>query len=294
MNRTFMAGRGKKINPYQKRRIIITVAVLLVLLTVTVVSHYLRWNADVSFHFIDVGQGDAALILTDEAAIVIDAGPVSSGGELVSYIEKYTDKIDCLVISHPHEDHMGGAAELISSLDVAEVLMTVYDSDAAFYSRALDAMSEKNVKITIVSVGETYTVGDVKMTVLSPSKDYGDKNNNSIVLRAEVDGVSALFTGDAETIAEEDILDGYSWQLNSDILKVGHHGSYTSSSEKFLDAVSPEYAVISCGKDNSYGHPHQTTLNKLKARGVEYYRTDEDSKNGAVIITVKDGELSVK
>lgn len=287
--RTRRGGRGRN-----AAALLLTIAVI----AVASLTHYCRdarrSDADVSFHFIDVGQGDAALILTDEAAVVIDTGTVSSGDSLVSYIEKYTDKVDCLVISHPHEDHMGGAAELITSVEVDEVIMSAYSSDAAFFSRALDAMEERDVKVTEAALGETYTFGDIELTVLSPKRDYDDKNNNSVVMRAEVDGVSALFTGDAESSAEEDILDGYPSLLRCDILKVGHHGSTTSTTEKFLDAVSPEYAVISCGEGNSYGHPHRETLGKLESRGIEYYRTDEDSVNGAVVISVDGGKFSVR
>ena len=188
--------KGRR-NIYGKRRVIQASAILLAALIFAVGSRLykeqLRKNADVSIHFIDVGQGDASLILTDEAAVVIDAGPASGGDRLTSYIKKYTDKVDCLVISHAHEDHMGGAADLISSLDVSEVIMTSYSTEAAFFSRALDAMIDRDVKATESKVGETYSFGDIKLTALSPDKDYGDKNNDSIVMRADVDGVSILF-----------------------------------------------------------------------------------------------------
>jgi len=252
-------------------------------------------DADAEFHFIDVGQGDAAMVITSEAVVVIDCGPVSSSDVLTEYIKRYTDKIDCLVISHPHEDHMGGAAALINEFEIGEIIMEGYDEfeddTPTFYDRAYDAMLEKELYPVIAVPGESHTYGDITLDILSPSRDYDDKNSNSIVLRAEVDGASAIFTGDAEMPAEKVILAEYRSKLNANILKVGHHGSSTSTSEEFYLAVKPDVAVISCEKDNEYGHPHREIKALFEKHSQTYYRTDEV---GSVVLVCKDGEVVKK
>ncbi len=245
-------------------------------------------DADAEVHFIDVGQGDGTMILSDEVCVVVDCGTYGSADDFTEYIKSYTDKIDCLVLSHAHEDHMGGAAELIREVEVREVVMTSYASDAAFFSYALDAIEDTGAVVTEAVAGESHTVGDVTLEYLSPSRDYGDFNNNSIVMRLTVDGSSVLFTGDAEDEAESDILKRYGGSLSSHILKVGHHGSSSSTTEKFFLAVNPDYAVISCGKDNSYGHPHRETVALLEKYGTPTYRTDEA---GDLVFTVKNGKI---
>ena len=248
-------------------------------------------DAEVSFHFIDVGQGDATLIVTDEVHILVDCGIYDYHDELAEYIKKYTDKLDLFVFSHAHDDHMGGAAAIINSFEVSEVLMTEYDSDSAFYGRAIDAIEDREVKVTEAVAGNTYKVGDVNIDVLGPMKDYGDANNNSIIMRVEADGVSAMFSGDAEKTPEADVAEKYGSALKCDIMKAGHHGSSTSNTRKFIDLVDPEYAVVSCGKDNSYGHPHREIRAMYKEMGIKWYRTDE---SGTVVIEAIDGKLQKK
>ncbi len=248
-------------------------------------------DANAEIHFIDVGQGDSTMIITDEVVILVDCGPTSCADELTDYISAYTDKIDCLVFSHAHEDHMGAAGTVIDTFEIGEVLMTGYASDAAFFDRALDSIEKKDVAVTEAVAGKDYVVGDVTLEVLSPAKDYDDHNNNSIVMRATVDGGSVLFTGDAETVAERDILSSYGLSLRANVLKVGHHGSSTSTSEAFLKAVNPEIAVISCETGNSYGHPHRETVKLLQEHNVTTYRTDEQ---GSVVLELKDGQIKLK
>lgn len=281
---------GKKYGPI--------ILVLLILLAAA--AGYLYYNgyfggisadAEVEYHFIDIGQGDASLILTDEAAVLVDCGTLDQSYIVLDYVKKYTDKIDLFVFSHAHDDHMGGAANIINSIEVDEVLMTSYASDAVFFEKALDAIEEHDVEVTEALPGSTYTEGDVEIKVFAPVKDYEDHNSNSIIMRVEVDGSSVMYTGDAEHRTEKDMLEDYPYGLKSDILKVGHHGSSTSTSEVFLDAVSPAYAVISCGEDNSYGHPHREIKALFKERGLEYYRTD---LAGNVVFVVENGEITVE
>lgn len=273
----------------------IILAVLLVLSGVVYYLYESRFriapDANAEFHFIDVGQGDAAMIRTDEVTVLVDCGIRDEYEDVAEYIGRYTDVIDLFVFSHAHDDHMGGAADIISSFEVKEVLLTSYVSDAAFYGRALDAIEEHGVKVTEALAGKSYTVGDVKVDIFSPAIDYEDLNNNSIIMRVEVDGASAMFTGDAEFLPEKDVVATYGMRLKSNILKVGHHGSSTSTCEDFLYAVAPDYAVISCGEGNSYGHPHREMVAMLRERNIETHRTD---KEGNIVFICSDGAIRVK
>ncbi len=273
----------------------VILAVLIVLSAGVYVYMYMNGmfdlTADAELHFIDVGQGDASLILTDEVAILVDCGTREYSDKVIEYVRRYTDRIDMFVFSHAHDDHMGGADDIINSIDVDEVLMTQYASDSAFFGRALDAIEENGVTVTEAAAGNTYYVGDVTIQVLSPVRDYEDLNNNSIIMRVLVDSVSFMFTGDAEYTSEREAVDKYGDLMKSDVLKVGHHGSSTSTSEVFFDAVSPEYAVISCGENNSYGHPHRETLKLFNERSVNCYRTD---KSGSIVFRYTDGQLEIE
>ena len=255
------------------------ILVLLIIMSAAIGYYYyinggssISADAYAEYHFIDVGQGDASLILTDEAAVLVDCGTLDQSDIVIDYVSRYTDRIDLFVFSHAHDDHMGGAANVIRSIPVDEVLMTSYASDAVFFEKALDAIEEYDVQVTEALPGGTYTEGDVNIKVFAPVTDYEDHNSNSIIMRVEVDGSSVMYTGDAEHRTEKDALDEYPYGMKSDILKVGHHGSDTSTSVDFLNAVSPEYAVIEVGEDNSYGHPDEKILKRLK--NVKVYRTD--------------------
>ncbi len=274
--------------------------ILVALILLAAVAGYLYYNgyfggisadAEVEYHFIDIGQGDASLILTDEAAVLVDCGTLEQSYIVLDYVKKYTDKIDLFVFSHAHDDHMGGAANIINSITVDEVLMTSYASDAVFFEKALDAIEEHDVAVTEALPGGTYTEADVEIKVFAPVKDYEDHNSNSIIMRVEVDGSSVMYTGDAEHRTERDAIEKFPYGMKSDILKVGHHGSSTSTSEEFYDAVSPKYGVISCGEGNSYGHPHREIKSLFTERGLEYYRTD---LVGDVVFVVENGEISVE
>lgn len=280
------------------RRISAAMTVIVVIAAFFICNHFgvsfpswLNAPRDASVHFIDVGQGDAALILTEKSAVVIDAGPASSADKLTEYISAYTSKIDCLVISHPHEDHMGGAAKLLERLPVDKIIMNSDASDSGFFSKTLDVIAEKGIDLYKAGPGDTYGIEDITLELFAPLKDYGDKNNNSVVLKASIPEFSVIFTGDAEAEAEKDILEIYGSSLDADVLKVGHHGSSTSTSEVFLSFVSPEIAVISCAAGNSYGHPHSETLSKLAMVGANVYRTDKD---GTAVVYYDVGALKVR
>ena len=225
---------------------------------------------------------------TESGCILIDAGTTDSRHDLVAYLEKYTEKIDYMILTHPHEDHIGGASEVIESLEVVNLIMPDAVSSSAAFSRLLDSVEKKGVDAHIAAPGDTYSVGDLQIEILSPlDESYENTNDYSAVVHARFGGVTFLFTGDAEAAVEKALLEEYpSSKLRSDVLKVGHHGSKTSSTEAFLNAVHPEIAVIEVGADNSYGHPSQKVLDRLDALGSRVYRTDI---SGNIVLTT-DGD----
>ncbi len=239
-------------------------------------------DGGMAVHFIDVGQGDAALILTEDASVLIDTGTTDSGEKVAAYIKERTDTIDYMILSHPHEDHIGGAGIIMNRVNVKNVIMPDVSADSSSFDKLLDALVTINPKLYSAKKGDTYTVGRLKLEIFSPGPDnmYDDTNNMSVVLKVTFGDTSFMFAGDAEAVVEEDLLAGGA-VLDSHVLKVSHHGSSTSSTEPFIKAISPDIAVISCGKDNSYGHPHRETVELLEEYGVEYLRTD---RSGTVIV----------
>lgn len=242
-------------------------------------------TGDLDVHFIDVGQGDASLILTPEGnAMLIDTGESSEKELLIAYIESLgVDALDYLVLTHPHSDHIGGASAILSAFEVKAVLMPDAETDTATFLRVLEAIDEEGCGVTVPKVNDTVTLGSAVFTVLGPVDSYRDLNDTSLVLRMDYGSTSFLFTGDAEVPSEEDMLARHpSSAFKADVLKLGHHGSSTSTSTEFLSAVLPTYAVASCGENNEYGHPHRETLSLLTNKNITLLRTDED---GSVVFT---------
>ena len=233
-------------------------------------------SVDGSFtiHFLDVGQADSALITCDGHSMLIDGGNVDDSNVLYSVMQRETDEhLDYVVGTHAHEDHIGGLSGAFEAVTADMTLCPVTEYDSKAFRDFASYAEQKGGGITIPDVGETYTLGEAEFTIVGVNSVPDDTNNTSIVLRIVYGDTSFLFTGDAEQEAENVIL-ASGQDIQSTVLKVGHHGSSTSTSEAFLDAVNPTYAVISCGTGNSYGHPHQETLDKLQNKGVEVYRTD--------------------
>ncbi len=242
-------------------------------------------SSKAEIHFLDVGQGDATLIRCGDHAMLIDAGDNDKGTAVQLYLNKQgIKKLDYLVLTHPDADHIGGADVVISKFTIGRVFMADYEKDNKTYREVIQALADKNLTWSTPRPGTTYTLGTAKFTILAPLKTYEDPNNSSIALLFQNGGNTFLFTGDGEEEAESDI--GKSGRsVKADVYKAGHHGSDTASSEAFLDAVDPAFAVISCGEGNSYGHPHAAVLNALRARGVKVFRTDEQGS----IIAWSDG-----
>ena len=237
-------------------------------------------------HFIDVGQGDATLIKADGHYMLIDAGENDKGTAVQLYLKKQgVERLDYLVLTHTDSDHIGGADVIISKFDIGQIFMSDFKKDNKTYRELMESMQYKHMTYTTPEVGAEFALGNATFTIIAPNGDYDDPNNSSIALILDYGENSFLFSGDCEEEAEQDIL-ANGINLDVDVYQVGHHGSRSSSSEDFLDAMSPECAVISCAEKNSYGHPHARTLNNLRARKIKVFRTDEQGS----IIAFSDGK----
>ncbi|MBR4296152.1 MAG: MBL fold metallo-hydrolase [Clostridia bacterium] len=277
---------AKKFGKNKRNKIFIEIIAVLLIFSVWQINSYIQSKKSaivegtVEVHIIDVGQGDCTLIKTEDGNVLIDAGTGDSEEALSDYLEKENiDSFEYCIFTHPHEDHIGGADMIIENYDVENVIMSHVEATSATFGRLLSALENSDANIIEAVAGDVYNVGDLSIIVLAPIvKDSSrDSNNSSVVVRIGYGEIGMLFTGDAEHAEENDILNSpYSLYLDCDFIKMGHHGSSTSSSENFMDAVSPSLASISCGALNSYGHPHRETINLLNDIGVEYHRTDEE------------------
>lgn len=233
-------------------------------------------------HFLDVGQGDSIFIeLPNKETMLIDAGEYMYSPGIQNYIEKQGySKINYIVGTHPHSDHVGGLADIIKNFDFGKIYLPNAVSTTPTYVKLLEAIKSKGKKITRAQNGITViNDGRLNAKILGPvGESYENLNNYSVVIKLTYGENSFLLTGDMETLAEKELTDN----LKADVLKAGHHGSNTSTSENFLKKVSPKYAVISCGKNNDYGHPHEKLIERLKNHSVKIYRTD---LNGTVTFT---------
>ena len=233
-------------------------------------------NGNLVVDFIDVGQGDSILIRQGDATMLIDGGTSECKDDLLNYLESQEiDKFEYIVGTHPHEDHIGSLDDVVTSYDFDSILFPKVTTTTKTFENLVLAVKNKGKTFTTPEVGKEYELGDAKFQILAPNSDkYSSLNDYSIVIRLTYGNNSFMFTGDAETVSEAEILNN-NFNLSADVIKVGHHGSTTSTSKDFLNAVMPKYAVISVGKDNSYNHPTKTTMDKLSDLNIPVYRTDE-------------------
>lgn len=251
-------------------------------------SAFTESKENLEVHFIDVGQGDATLIRQGEHAMLIDAGDNSKGTAVQAYLQMQNiEKLDYVIGTHPDSDHIGGLDVILYKFEWDTVMMPDVDKDTRTYEDVIKVIQDKNRQVTVPKAGETYSLGMAEFTIVCPQKnDYGDNSNNySIGLRLEFGENHFLFTGDAEEEAEQDML-ASGMDLSADVFKAAHHGSDTANTEDFLETVDPDAVVISCGVENSYGHPRAAVMNQLRQMGVEVYRTDEQG----TIVVYSDGE----
>lgn len=231
---------------------------------------------ELSVMVIDVGQGDSILVAFGaEDTMLIDAGEDADAHAVKEELdERGISEIDVLIATHPHADHIGGMAEIIRSYDIGCVYMPDMQSGTKTYRNIMALIDERGIELIVACAGESFALGNADCTIVSPgSGDDKDANNESVMLLVDYMDTEFLFTGDAERWAEKRVLEA-GYDIDADVLKLGHHGSRTSTSEAFFQAVSPDIAVISCGKDNDYGHPHPETMALLKKFGIEPLRTD--------------------
>ena len=234
--------------------------------------------------FLDVGQADSILINANNKYMLIDAGNNEDGEKLVMYLKSLgIEKFDYVVGTHAHEDHIGGMDNIIDSFDIGTFYMPDVITTTKTFEDVLDSLEKKNLNFDTPQIGSTFYLVKSKIETIYVGKDSKNLNNSSIILKLTYGNVSFLFTGDTESDVEKTLLNK---DIESDVLKVAHHGSNTSSSNAFLKKVNPKYAIISVGTGNSYGHPKSVILDRLEKLGTKIYRTDE---LGTIIVTT-DGE----
>ena len=246
-------------------------------------------NDEMRVHYINVGQGDSILIQVNNINILIDAGPKDSKTQLMNYLSSLKiEKLDYVVATHPHEDHIGNMADVINNFQVVNFYAPKVESTTKTFEKMISALKYNNLKINVIKAGvDSIDLGDnTKVTVFSPNKDkYENLNNYSPIIKVEYKKNSFLFTGDAEKEVEKEVLSA-GYNISADVLKFGHHGSSSSTSEEFFKKVNPSIGVICAGTDNSYGHPHKETLKLIKKNNLTVYRTDLDGN----VVLVSDGQ----
>lgn len=256
-----------------------------------------------SVHYIDVDQADCMLLIAGDTTVLIDGGNTGTAGNVLSYLRRFGVKeLDLVVNTHPHGDHLGGIPTVLAGIPAEEVWCSHAGFTTGLFSQFKNAVEKQDLSIVCPAPGTVFREGNLSISVLGPQfgvSTYEDLNDTSLVLMVEFGQRKFLFTGDMESYAEQQLLNAH-LNLKADVLKVGHHGSYSSTSQVFLDAVDPEYGVISCGRDNEYGHPHNGPMHRLEHAEVELYRTDlmgsvvvvTDGNSLAFFLETRDTELT--
>lgn len=278
-----------------KRKIIIVLIIFVFLLALVgcgSISSNLTQHGQLKVHFLDVGQADSILVqFPNGQNMLVDAGNNDDGNMVVKYLKRANvSKVDFLVGTHPHEDHIGGLDNVIRSFDIGNIYMPRVTHTTKTYEDVMKAVQSKKLKITPAKAGlEIINIDNLNVSIIAPhSASYKDLNNYSAVINVVYGQVSFLLTGDAEEQSEFEMLASSVVSPKADVLKIGHHGSSSATSNAFLKIVNPKYAVISVGGGNDYGHPHKETLKKL--RGIQVFRTD---LNGTIIFTTDGKEINV-
>ena len=270
----------------RKKRSLMLSIIIAVLLSVSGIRSYFSSSvpdAPFTVHFIDVGQADAALILCEGASMLIDGGNREDSDLIATYLDKQNiDYLDYVVCSHAHEDHVGGLSGALATTRAGEVFAPETGADTKVYRNFETKVKEQGLSLQHPHPGDTRLLGSARIEFLGPVFEKTEElNDTSIVLKITYGETAFLFTGDAERESELSILDTGA-DVSADVLKVGHHGSSSSTSYPFLREVSPSVAIISAGKNNDYGHPHKEVISRLSDAEAEIYRTDE---NGDIIVT---------
>lgn len=245
-------------------------------------------------HFIDVGQGDCSLVISEGEALLIDTGEKENAQKLCEYMrDQGVDKIKYMLLTHQHSDHMGGASEILNSMEVENIIIPKLPEDMTpttkFYENFLTSVQENGLKLTPAEPGKVYEIGECSLEIIAPVEEYSDLNNFSAAAILTHGADSFLFTGDIEKKAENDILESGRMR-DIDVLKAAHHGSSTSNGKDFLAAAAPDYAVICCGAGNSYNHPNEDAVERIRKYTDKIYRTDID---GTIVFTSSGDGMSI-
>lgn len=290
----------------QKRKLFIYIVILIIAaigfisdkIEKSTVVEDIPENTPVSYsyvHFLDVGQGDCTLIETHDGKFgLIDTSTQNASYKILNYLENEgVEELEFVLFTHPHEDHIGCGDEVLENFNVKTVYMNDKTENTAAYRRLINAVSqsknEKGTKVLRPLYGNTFFLGDIRFDVLSDGSDFEGLNDSSICLRMELGKSTFIFTGDAEKIVERSILEK-GINVGAEVFKLGHHGSSTSNSDAFLDAVSPDIAITSCGIDNDYGHPHDEIIDAMNRRGIIHRRTDLD---GDILLAFSEDTISI-
>ena len=282
-----MAGRKRK------GKIVAVIIVAVILIAAGIVTYFVKNGREDVYnqtgitqssdpdkmyvHFIDVNQGDSAVIICNGKTILVDGGEYAELQNVAYYLKNLNIKrLDLVIATHPHSDHIGSLGSLLKMFKVGDIIMPDVPEKliptSTAYEKFLQAAAFAE-NVIAAQPGEVYTYGDMNIRIFGPVSDYYDLNNESVVAKVSYGETSVMMCGDAEKIAEADILKN-KFDFSADIIKMGHHGSRDASSDEWLKAVNPKFAVISCGQNNEYGHPHKETVKKLDKLKIQYFRTD--------------------
>ncbi|KYH28505.1 MULTISPECIES: ComEC/Rec2 family competence protein [Clostridium] len=284
-----------KINKKFVKLIIILLSISLIFLIYTIYNYSIKTSLTLPskdkllVHYIDVDQGDSILVQFNNKNLLIDAGP--NNKKTFSYLKRHKiKKLDYVIITHPHDDHIGGMSHIINHFNINKFYSPNITANTDSFKNMLLSLNKRGLKVTSISSEIRLDLKEKVCCFIIPSySNHDNLNNYSLIIKITYNNTSFLFSGDAESLREEELINkGYN--LSADVLKVGHHGSKSSTSQKYLDEVNPKIAVISCGKGNDYGHPHKETLLKLKEKGIITFRTDIDK----TIVLESDGNKIVK
>ena len=296
----------QKPNVKKGKKLIISILSAVIVLVLTLLSEQLlslfeplevnnsKIDSEFSVHFIDVGQGDCTLIKTPDGNMLIDAGENGYETTVLDYLDAQgVDSLKYFVATHPHSDHIGGAAEVLEAVSVENVIMPKLSKDntpaTATYEKMLTAIKNSSAKAISAKPGSEYSFGGAEFTVLAPFEQDENLNNMSVVLKLTYKGYSFMLSGDAEKEVENRILKA-GYDISADVYKGAHHGSSTSNSKKFVKAINPTYAVLSYEEGNSYGHPHRETVELFNEEGIVYYSTAD---YGTIVFTVDNSILDI-
>ena len=240
-------------------------------------------------HFLDVEQGLCIIAQLGDEVLIYDGGERDTSSHVVAYLrEQGVKEIDYIISSHYDSDHVSGLIGCLNAFDVKNVIGSDYEHDSNLYRSFMEAVKDEGLKMQYPEVGTEYAFGDAVITILSPEEIQNDSNANSVAIKLSYDDMDFIFTGDADYGSEKDMV-ASGIDLDCEVLSAGHHGSSSSSSSLFLEKTNPYYVVISCGKDNSYGHPHVEVVEMLEAMEVELFRNDVQG----TVVAYTDGEKIV-